>query len=728
MNSKESYKLNLLVDKGFLYVGKERRSFMDKKTKIIALFSAAALATSIGAAIIATRSSFGKLYASGDDYTITINPTDVTTSTTSSTSVQQFTVKTDQLKNNVTFDFKGVKYDSGTGNLVIEENGFIANAEASQIRSIKALTVDGNADVFTYNYGWEVTGAGIDYSTDDTYAWANDVDVDLSVLTPNYIKMAYRSNNVAISKITITFDKECVVGSDPDVIDSGIRYRKVNNDHYVVIGFSGASSATVVIENTINGLPVTEIADYAFRNDNTIEIVSLGENVTKVGTYAFNQCYSLSTVTGLNDLEEIGAHAFQYCGSLTQNLVFTSSLSSIGNAAFMDSNVHNVTFADTGNPYVADAAFRDIDELESVHIGSEMTQFYDNLCYNYSLESITVGAGNTVYSAPENVLLNNQSKYVVCIAANRPETAFTIPENYTLRGYCCYGNKTLETLTLNSTLTVIPDYSFNWCENLHTINWGSVNGLKIEVAFSDCTALEDLNFSSGVDIVGQRAFDGCTNLTSVVFQEGCTTIQKEAFKDCTKLNNVELPTTLTNLGQYGGYTVATNDIFEGCTSLKVVISRLEDGNTYTGPDIASNWYGNGVRELYYHSDTPGAGLWHVEHSTPTTYDTKTIYVQANATYDADGSFYAIWAWNSVYDGCFYYDHDGPTSYLYEIEVPKNYQNMMIMRMASGTDASAYTYNFPEGKVWNQSGSYLVVDDDLATITGWGLDVNWSTHA
>lgn len=601
---------------------KERRSFMDRKTKLITLFSAAALATSIGAAIIAKQTSFGKSFALDDDYTITINPEDVTTSTTASATVQQFTVKTDQLKNNVTFDFVGVRYDSGTGKLIMEENGYIANVASSQIRSIKAVTIYGTGNVYDYEFGWEATGSTITY-VENGYYWADGDDLDLTSYVPNYFKLQYRSVDVTISKIVFEYDNNCVVGENPTVIQGGLKYRKVLNDHAMLVGFAGSSFADVTVADTIGGLPVTEIGNYAFSADTTIENIDLGANVTKIGYESFKNATSLESVTGFANIEYISYAAFEGCSSLVGDISFSSNLTNISALAFEGTKITTVIFADTGNPYVADGAFRGARKLESVHIGSQITSFYEDFLYDESLEEITVGAGNTKYSAVENVLFDNESKVVRSIAAKRPQTSFTVPSGYTLKTYCAFGNQTLETLTLNESTNKIPDYSFNECINLKNINFGTCDSIIIEYAFKACYALETLNIPSNVKTITQGAFAYCSSLETVVFEEGCQKIERGAFKDCTSLKNVLLPTTLTSLGEAFSWPGDPVDVFEGCTALTKICTRLLSG-TYSGANIVSGW--DGGRPLAYESNSENLDgyHWRMVDGTPRIWGTVNV--------------------------------------------------------------------------------------------------------
>lgn len=606
---------------------------MNKKTNLIALFSLGAIVTASCFAIFATRQSMAKVRSSVGDYTITINPDDITTNTESSNG--QVVVKTDQLKNDVKINFEKVKRDGA--NLVILEDGFIANAYDSQIRSIKNIVVYGGGQVYDYDIGWEASSTSISY-VENGYQWASGSDFDLSSFVPNYFKMSYRAVEVEVSKIVIEFDKTCVVGENPSVIKDGLKYRKVVNDHAILVGFAGSPFADVVVADTVEGLPVTEIVDMAFYYNTDIKSIDFGANVTKIGYNAFCYATNLETVASFANITDIAYGAFETT-SLKGDISFSPCLETISGAAFSGTELTSVTFADTGNPYIGDGSFRNIHTLTSVHIGSGCTSFYEDFLYDDGLETITVGAGNTVYSAVENVLFDDVNKVVRSIAANRSQTSFTLPSGYKFKTYCALGNQTLETLTLNETADSIPDYSFHQCPNLKNINFGSYDGLIIKDAFFNCEGLTKVTIPSNVSAVYQRAFASCTNLETVVFEEGCTTIHRGAFRNCEKLKNVLLPTTLTSLGKDGGWASDPVDVFDGCTALTKICTRLASG-TYSGEKIEAGW--DGGRSFAYESVSKNldGNHWRMVDGTPR------IWAAVNVTFKVYrndiGTGYAIY--------------------------------------------------------------------------------------
>lgn len=87
------------------------------------------------------------------------------------------------------------------------------------------------------------------------------------------------------------------------------------------------SAADVVIPAEVNGLPVTQIGDSAFTQNETLRSVVIPEGVTIIGKDAFRNCYKLETVVLPRSLHTIRDNAFRSCSSLTSiNLEYVSNL------------------------------------------------------------------------------------------------------------------------------------------------------------------------------------------------------------------------------------------------------------------------------------------------------------------------------------------------------------------------------------------------------------------
>ena len=89
------------------------------------------------------------------------------------------------------------------------------------------------------------------------------------------------------------------------------------------------ASGELIIPYTIDGLVVTSIGNYAFRDCTSLTSVTIGDGVTSIGSYAFYGCTSLTSITIGNGVTSIGGNAFYGCTSLT-SITIPGGVTSIG--------------------------------------------------------------------------------------------------------------------------------------------------------------------------------------------------------------------------------------------------------------------------------------------------------------------------------------------------------------------------------------------------------------
>ena len=103
------------------------------------------------------------------------------------------------------------------------------------------------------------------------------------------------------------------------------------NGTITISGYTGPGGA-IAIPATINGLPVTSIANGAFGSCTNLTSITIPNSVTNIGT-AFNGCLSLTNVTIGTGVTSIGNEAFAFCTNLT-SITIPNSVTSIGSEAF----------------------------------------------------------------------------------------------------------------------------------------------------------------------------------------------------------------------------------------------------------------------------------------------------------------------------------------------------------------------------------------------------------
>ena len=79
----------------------------------------------------------------------------------------------------------------------------------------------------------------------------------------------------------------------------------------------GVSDTSIVIPETINGMPVTAIGTKAFRSTSIVDI-KIGENIREIENEAFYSCEKLSSVTWNHKCDVIPDFCFFECSNLTQ--------------------------------------------------------------------------------------------------------------------------------------------------------------------------------------------------------------------------------------------------------------------------------------------------------------------------------------------------------------------------------------------------------------------------
>ena len=104
--------------------------------------------------------------------------------------------------------------------------------------------------------------------------------------------------------------------------------------------------------------------------------------------------------------------------------------------------------------------------------------------------------------------------------------------------------------------------------------WGedcAVNQIDKEV-FKDMPALTSIEMPESVTTIGESAFEGCTGLTSIKLPEGLICIESNTFKGCSGLTSLEIPKSVTTIGL---------DAFSSCRGLTSI--EVPEGVTSIEP-------------------------------------------------------------------------------------------------------------------------------------------------
>ena len=101
----------------------------------------------------------------------------------------------------------------------------------------------------------------------------------------------------------------------PAVVQAQFDYT-TQNGTITITGYTGPGGA-VAIPATINGLPVTSIGGYAFRNRTSLTSITVPSSITNIGSWAFEGCTGLVTMTIGSGVTSMGDIVCSRCTSLT---------------------------------------------------------------------------------------------------------------------------------------------------------------------------------------------------------------------------------------------------------------------------------------------------------------------------------------------------------------------------------------------------------------------------
>ena len=340
-----------------------------------------------------------------------------------------------------------------------------------------------------------------------------------------------------------------------------------------------------------------EIADGAFRGNDTIIDIIIPASVEKIGEEAFSGCTRLKSVTfeegsklteipykafygcfdlnhvtfeGETSIELIDEYAFFQCEYLT-DVTFENNTKDIkvGRQAFsydksLQGIYSNGNVALLGNLGVC--AFYCCESLEKLALGDSCETITINNDYApfyecYKLEEITVTEGNTAFYDIDGVLFKNSytissKNYTNALFAyteGRKASSYTVPEGTSgAMIYAFYNVSNLENVTLPDSFRFIDHYAFAE-SGLKTItNIGELDVLK-EYTFRNTPLTSiDLSGYTGKNI-GNYTFSQCTALKEVVLPEDITVVSTHAFNNCSSLKTMNLPDTVTGIGTYAFY-------------------------------------------------------------------------------------------------------------------------------------------------------------------------------
>ena len=287
--------------------------------------------------------------------------------------------------------------------------------------------------------------------------------------------------------------------------------------------YSGLTSVTIPEIVTYNGTTysVTSIGFSAFYGCTSLTSITIPNSVTSIGDHAFSNCYGLTIITIPSSVTSIGEGPFSGTGIYNDESNWENSVLYIDNCLIGAKESISGSYTIKENTrLIADHAFSRCYSLTSVTIGNSVTNI-GRRTFCYSLMSVIVESGNTVYDSRENcnAIIETASNTLIAGCQNT-----IIPNSVTSIGeYAFYACHPLTSITIPNSVMSIGDYAFQYCSSLTSINIpNSVTSIG-DYAFSGCYSLTSIIIPNSVTSIGHSAFSGCSSLTSMVVESGNST-------------------------------------------------------------------------------------------------------------------------------------------------------------------------------------------------------------
>lgn len=310
----------------------------------------------------------------------------------------------------------------------------------------------------------------------------------------------------------------------------------------------GKTLNEIVIPESVDGVTITAIGDFAFNQNSNIVSVTIPNTVTKLGDQAFAGCSSISSLTIPNEVTSIGSFCFVHCNSLT-SLTIPNSVTSIGDYSL--TSLQQITLPNT-----------------DIKVGKGV--FSNNLNKVNYLGTIDGWAQSKWGKIINEIELpyNGYDLYINGQLVN----SINLTSLTEISPYAFYFCKSLTSVTLSGNVRSVGFAAFERCKFLISVELGeNVSNIRGR-AFLQCYALESINIPIGVTQIESETFTQCTSLMSINLPNSVEAIRSRAFSSCDKLNTVVMTNSVKQIG---------DEAFAECVELATITfdGSKEDWNS-----------------------------------------------------------------------------------------------------------------------------------------------------
>lgn len=286
-----------------------------------------------------------------------------------------------------------------------------------------------------------------------------------------------------------------------------------DSNSYSVVGLNIDNDdivSDIIIPEYYQDKPVTVIASDAFNSIANIKSIMLSNKITTIESGAFAYCVAISEIVIPESVVTIEQNVFEGCNGITIKAE-TKNKPAGWNTEDWQVSGHNYSL-----PIVWDC--KNNDKAEN----------------GYNYVSITY----------EN---NEKIKYTikdgVALVARQPKTSqvYNLRANIEYKGnvvkvigvedFAFYNFEELSAIDIPATFVTIGDYAFAGCTSLNEINWRENHEDDIQISIGLCAFMDDIK------------------LTQLILPNKLAQIKAYAFAGCNTFEEINIPSTVTYIGQ-----------------------------------------------------------------------------------------------------------------------------------------------------------------------------------
>ncbi len=290
------------------------------------------------------------------------------------------------------------------------------------------------------------------------------------------------------------------------VVIQNVVYELKGKEYHVVQ--SPDATGEIVIQDSIDGLPITVVEEKAFIGTNSITKVTIGKNVTGIGNYAF------SFLTRVDYTGDINSWAMISFGNSTANPLYYAKHLYIKGEEVTEVVLDTATKV---NAY----AFYNATSITKVTIGNQVKSIGSSAFYNCTaLTEIKFNATAMNNLSSSNCVFSNERQSGKGIKVTIGKNVTKIPANLFTNSTYSYSPKiTSVVFEEGSVCKKIGEHAFSGCHSLTSVIMGKRIISIDHGAFSGCALLTSITIPNSVTSIARWEFSGCSSLSNVIFEE-----------------------------------------------------------------------------------------------------------------------------------------------------------------------------------------------------------------